>query len=124
MSGNVARYGLWAVKILLGLAFLASSMAKFLSVEMLVYEFGLIGLGQWFRYVTGIVELAGAILIFVPRLQAIGGLVLGGTMVGALIAHVTVLGPPFWPAVLLGALALLVVIAHRRDIPLIGRRLP
>src|SRR5262245_61371384 len=46
-----------------------------------------IGLGQWFRYFTGIVQLLGAFLIFVPRTARIGGAMLACTMAGAVFVH-------------------------------------
>ena len=33
----------------------------------MVALFTAVGFGQWFRYVTGILELTGAVLIMVPR---------------------------------------------------------
>jgi hypothetical protein len=37
--------------------------------DMMVQEFDVIGLGQWLRYLTGILELAGAITLLrvLPR---------------------------------------------------------
>jgi hypothetical protein len=40
--------------------------------------FDKIGLGQWFRYVTGSLEVVGALLLLVPRTSAIGGLAARG----------------------------------------------
>jgi hypothetical protein len=45
--------GLWLVRGLLALAFAGAGGAKLYGVPMLVEEFQHIGLGQWFRYVTG-----------------------------------------------------------------------
>ena len=37
-----------------------------------------IGLGQWFRVATGVVEVTGAVALLVPGLASIGALWLGG----------------------------------------------
>lgn len=88
----MGRYALMAVKALLTLAFAGAGIAKLMGVQMMVDEFELIGLGQWFRYATGIIELGSAILLWVPGMAAYGAGLLVCTMVGALIAHATVLG--------------------------------
>ena len=42
-----------------------------------------IGVGQWFRYVTGIIEVTGAALLVVPLLSRASSLLLGGVMIVA-----------------------------------------
>ena len=37
-----------------------------------VSSFDKIGIGQWFRYVTGVIEIASAILLLIPRLTPVG----------------------------------------------------
>jgi len=58
-----------------------------------VDQFATIGLGQWFRYLTGTLELAGAIGLLIPRLVGPAAIGLAGVMVGAVITHLTVLPP-------------------------------
>lgn len=113
MSNSVKRYGLLAIKIALALAFLAAGITKLIGAEMMVQTFAAIGLGQWFRYVTGVIEVAGAVLLFVPGWQARGAGLLVCTMVGAVIAHLVVLGPSAVPALVLGVLAAVVLYSHR-----------
>jgi uncharacterized membrane protein YphA (DoxX/SURF4 family) len=50
--------------------------------------FGQIGLGQWFRYFTGVVEIAGALLYVFPLTTMIGAALLGCTTLGAIAVHV------------------------------------
>src|SRR5918995_6648623 len=57
---------LWAVKIILAIAFFSAGAAKLYGVPMMVETFQTIGLGQWFRYLTGALEVIGAILILMP----------------------------------------------------------
>ena len=104
---------LWIVRGLLALAFAAAGGAKLYGVPMLVEEFQHIGLGQWFRYFTGSLELLGAVLILVPSLGAFGALLLSCVMVGATIAHLFVIGGSPVPALVLLALSAIVAYARR-----------
>jgi len=60
MSENVKKYGLLAIKAVLTLAFVAAGFAKLSGQEMMVQTFEAVGVGQWFRYVTGIIEVGAA----------------------------------------------------------------
>jgi uncharacterized membrane protein YphA (DoxX/SURF4 family) len=113
MTSTPARWALLALRGLLTAAFLAAGLAKLAGVEMMVGTFDQIGWGQWFRYVTGIIEVGGAVLLWVPGLQAIAAAALLCTMVGAVIAHLTILGPSAVPAIILGLLAAVTLWADR-----------
>lgn len=83
---------------------------------MMVEAFEQIELGQWFRYLTGALELIGAIAILIPAVAAFGGALLAVIMVGATLTHLFVLpGSPI-PAIVLFVLSALVVLAHRDQI--------
>jgi putative oxidoreductase len=43
---------------------------------MMVETFDKIGIGQWFRYVTGGIEVASAVLLLSPRLTPVGAALL------------------------------------------------
>jgi len=73
-----------------------------MGVEMMVQTFDLVGIGQWFRDVTGNIEIGSAILLWVPGLQAPGAAALLSTMIGAAIAHLTVLPRPAFAAIVPG----------------------
>lgn len=95
---NVAA---WSLQVLLAIVFLAAGGAKLAGIPMMVQVYDLIGVGQWFRIVTGIVEVAGAIALLVPGYAAFAALWLACTMVGAILAHLTVLPTPAAPAAVL-----------------------
>ncbi|UPJ49204.1 DoxX family protein [Bradyrhizobium sp. 200] len=107
---------LWVVRGLLALVFMAAGGAKLYGVPMLVEEFQHIGLGQWFRYVTGGLEIMGAILLLLPRKAALGALLLICIMIGAVITHLFVIGGSAVPAIVLLALNAVVAYAERRRI--------
>ena len=59
-----------------------------------VQTFATIGVGQWFRYVTGIVELVGGLLFLFPAATAAGAAMLIATMCGAMAVHIFVFKHP------------------------------
>ena len=92
----------WAFQILAATQFFLTGLDKLSDAPVMVQLFGAVGFGQWFRYVTGIIEVVSAVLLLVPRVAAIGAALLAMTMIGALIAHFTVLPfPPVKPIILL-----------------------
>ena len=113
MSRNVQKYSLLVIKVLLTFAFLAAGLAKLSGAEMMVQTFEAVGLGQWFRYVTGLIEIGGAALLWLRGRQVFGAGLLLCTMIGAVLAHLFIIGPSAIPALVLGALAAIVVFAHR-----------
>jgi uncharacterized membrane protein YphA (DoxX/SURF4 family) len=101
MEGRV----LLVIRVLLTVAFLAAGLAKLAGAAMMVATFETIGWGQWFRYLTGLIEVGAAVLLWVPGLRSLAALALVCTMIGAVIAHLAVLGPSPLPAAVLGVLA-------------------
>ena len=92
----------WLLSAMLALIFVLAGGMKLMSQPNMVREFVQVGLGQWFRYFTGILEVAGAIAILIPPASRWGAVALASVMSGAIVAHFTVLhSPPFLPAVLL-----------------------
>ena len=77
------RVGAWALQIVVAAAFLAAGGAKLAGVPLMIQIFDQIGVGQWLRIVTGVVEIVGAFALVYPGMTAIGGLWLGFTMVCA-----------------------------------------
>jgi putative oxidoreductase len=113
---STRRIGAWALQGILAAAFLAAGAAKLAGVPFMVDLFAQIGLGQWFRVVTGVVEIAGAVALLIPGLASIGGLWLGFTMVGAVATHLFVLHTSPVPAIVLGVLNALVVYLRREEL--------
>jgi uncharacterized membrane protein YphA (DoxX/SURF4 family) len=116
------RIGLWSLKALLAAVFLAAGGAKLAGVPMMVENFEHLGLGQWFRYVTGALEVIGAVVILLPAFAAFGGALLAAIMVGATLAHLFAIPGPALPAIVLFALSALVVFAHRDQVESLADR--
>ncbi len=109
-------YAIWALQVLLALAFFAAATAKLLGVPMMVQTFELIGFGQWLRYFTAAVEIIGGIGMLVPGLAGPAGLWLGVTMACATAAHLLVLPTPAGGAIVLMVLDLIVAWVRRSQI--------
>ena len=110
------RIGAWTLQGIIAAAFLAAGFAKLAGVPYMVELFGQIGLGQWFRVVTGVVEVTGAVALLIPSVASIGALWLGGTMVGAVATHLFVLHTSPVPAIVLGLLNEVVVYLRRDEL--------
>jgi|SRR6266516_456289 len=97
---------IWTLQVGSAAMFLFAGTLKVAGVPMMVQMFGSIGLGQWFRYVTGGLEIISAILLLVPSLAFFGAIALAVTMVGAILTHLFIIGgSPAVPIVLLATTA-------------------
>jgi putative oxidoreductase len=103
----------WGIRIVLALAFGAAGLAKLAGVAQMVQVFEAIGAGQWFRYVTGVIEVVGAVLLLVPPTGFFGGLLLTATMGGAVLTHLALIGGSPVPALVLGLLSAFVAWRQR-----------
>lgn len=121
--GRAVNIGLWVLQVLLAAFFVFASVPKLLGDPMAVQMFDLIGFGQWFRYLTGAVELLGAIGLLIPRLCGLAAFGLALVMVGAVLAQIFPLGTPVvaLSPLVLGLVLLLVAWARRGTIPFLAR---
>ena len=111
---RVAVVALWGLQVVLAGMFLLAGGSKLAGAAAMVALFDAIGVGQWFRYVTGAIEVVSAVALLVPALAAFGAVALGATMTGAVAMHLFVIGgSPVVPALLL--FGSVVVAWARRD---------
>src|SRR5688500_8409255 len=110
---RIGLIALWGLQVGLAALFLFAGGSKLTGAPAMVALFDAIGVGQWFRYVTGFIEVVSAVALLVPSFAPFGALLLVSTMVGAIATHLFIVGgSPAMPALLmLGLLA--VVWAHR-----------
>jgi len=106
--GRVALVALWLTQIALAAMFLFVGVLKLSGVAAMVAMFDTIGIGQWFRYVTGSIEVVSAVALLVPSWAAFGALLLIPTMAGAVFTHLFIVGGSAVPAtvLLIGSLAI------------------
>jgi uncharacterized membrane protein YphA (DoxX/SURF4 family) len=89
--GSERAIAIWVLRVFLGLVFLGIGVAKLIGVWQLVQFFVAIGWGQWFRFATGLLDIAGAVLLFVPRSTFYGALLLVCTVGSATLICLTIL---------------------------------
>lgn len=114
MKSRALEIGSWTLRVLLAAVFAFAAYRKFTGHPIPVATFQGLGLGQWFRYLTGVLELAGAVGLLIPaiHLWAAAGLAL--VMVGAAATHLFFVGGSAVLAfVLLGALVVVLAIGMR-----------
>jgi uncharacterized membrane protein YphA (DoxX/SURF4 family) len=92
----------WVLRGGVGICFLFIGWGKFPGGTEWVDMFRQIGLGQWFRYFTGVVEALGGLLVLIPRSATAGFALLAVTMAGAALAHIFALGHPFHAVIPVG----------------------
>ena len=81
-------------ELLLAAVFLLVGGAKLIGRQDMIALFRDIGVGQWFRYLTGTLEVTGAALIIIPFLSAASAIILGGVMIVATLIELFVLHRP------------------------------
>jgi putative oxidoreductase len=91
-TGRIINVGLWVLQIGAAGMFLMAAFGKLTSDPQMVGMFDAIGIGQWFRYLTGSLEVLGAILLVIPRLSGLGAWLLVGVMLGAVATHLFIIG--------------------------------
>jgi uncharacterized membrane protein YphA (DoxX/SURF4 family) len=81
----------WILAVLLAAVFLFAGGVKLLGSRAMVQEFTQIGAGQWLRYVTGVLEVSGAIGVLIPKYRFWAALQLAAVMAGATAVNIFVL---------------------------------
>ena len=105
---------LWVAQVALALMFLMAGGSKLAGAPAMVTLFDALGVGQWFRYVTGVIEVLSGLALLIPAVAVFGALLLIPTMIGAIIVNLFVVpASPVAPIVLL--LLAAVVAWARRD---------
>src|SRR5258708_9994222 len=99
--GRAALIALWLTQVALALMFLMAGGSKLAGVPAMVSLFDAIGVGQWFRYLTGVIEVTSGIALLVPSAAIFGALLLIPTMLGAVAANLFLGQSPAAPLVLL-----------------------
>jgi putative oxidoreductase len=100
-TAKIVNMGLWILQIAAAGMFLMVGFFKLSGDPQLVGLFAAIGLGQWLRYLTGTLEVAGAVLLLIPRTSGLGALLLAGVMTGAVTTHLFIVGGSPLPAIVL-----------------------
>jgi uncharacterized membrane protein YphA (DoxX/SURF4 family) len=116
--GRASLIALWVTQVALALMFLMAGGSKLAGAPQMVSLFGALGLGQWFRYVTGAVEVTAGIALLIPSAAIFGALLLIPTMLCATLVNLFVVPASPVPTIVLLLLAAVVAWARRRQLRL------
>ncbi len=78
---------LWAVTVLLAVFFTMMGLPKLLGLGGWAGRFANWGYPSSFVILVGVAELAGAVMVLIPRLATLGGALLAVMMLGAAATH-------------------------------------
>ncbi|WP_026931448.1 DoxX family protein [Glycomyces tenuis] len=107
--GRALNITLWILQGVLGAFFvIASAAPKLFGQSDAVEGFEVLGAGDWFRILIGVLELAGGIGLVVPRLSGLAAIGLGLLMIGAAYTNAFIVDG-YWPVAT--PLILLVIVA-------------
>jgi uncharacterized membrane protein YphA (DoxX/SURF4 family) len=84
--------GTWLVSLFLANVFFRAGVDKFSSDSGWARAFAVWGYPDWFRILIGVLEVAAAALVLLPRMAPIGALLIIAVMLGGLGTH-AVFGP-------------------------------
>ncbi len=83
---------IWIVKLVAVIILVQTLYFKFSGAEESIYIFSTLGVEPVGRIGSGIIELIASILILIPRTTLLGALIGLGTMAGAILSHIFILG--------------------------------
>lgn len=83
---------IWVLRLLVAIILLQTLYFKFSGAPESIYIFETLGIEPYGRIGSGIVELIASIFILIPRTTLLGAIIGLGTMMGAILSHVTKLG--------------------------------
>ncbi|MEQ1765521.1 MAG: DoxX family protein [Pyrinomonadaceae bacterium] len=121
----------WICRIVVAIILFQTLFFKFTGAEESKYIFSTL-MGPEFeaygRIGSGVVELIAAILLLLPKTAWIGATLALGTISGAIMSHLTMLGIVvkddggllFMLAVTVFVLSGIVLLIHRRELPVLG----
>lgn len=122
----------WILRITAAVILTQTLFFKFTAAPESVYIFDKVGLGATGRIGSGVAELIAAILLLIPSTVWLGAALALGVMGGAIMSHLTVLGIVvmndhgllFGLALTVALCSTVLLVIHRRSIPIIGKLLP
>ncbi len=89
MKNNVFT---WIIKLTAVVILVQTLYFKFTGAEESIYIFSTLGAEPFGRIGSGVVESIASILILIPRTTLLGALMGLGTMAGAIVSHLFILG--------------------------------
>jgi hypothetical protein len=126
----------WILRLAVAAILFQTLFFKFTGASESVYIFSKLGAEPWGRIGSGVIEGITVILLLIPSTVTIGAILSLGVASGAIASHLTKLGIVvinsdgssdggflFILALIVFAGSLIILVLHRAEIPLVGRRL-
>lgn len=119
----------WVLQLVVAGILLQTLFFKFTGAEESVYIFTKVGAEPWGRIGSGVIELIASVLLLVPATVPLGAILTMGTMAGALVSHLAILGIAVQGdgGLLFGLAATafigsaIILFVRRAQIPVVGR---
>jgi putative oxidoreductase len=113
-TGKVRAVFTWVLRGVIGLIFLVVGVEKLTGTMGTVPFFDAIGWGQWLRYASGVVDTAGALLVFIPRFTSPGAFMITCSVgLGTFLCFTKEVFNPAFPLVMTLLAAALVWLGRR-----------
>ena len=119
--GRAANIGLWTLQVLTAAVFVFAAIPKITADPMAVAGFAMMGIGPAGMVTIGLLELAGAIAMFIPRLTGLAALCQVALMIGAVTTTLVYVDPAMavLPAVVLAVVAVIAYGRRRSTVELV-----
>ncbi len=113
------------LQVLLAAVLLNAGIGKYAGDPGPVETFDQVGLGQWFRYFIGTIEIASGVGLLIAPVAGVAALAAGSVLIGAVAMEAFVLtdGNPIVPGVLVVLLAVVAWHHRARTMTLLTRAL-
>ncbi|QIP87026.1 DoxX family protein [Streptomyces sp. Tu 2975] len=121
--GRRTHLAVRTLQMVLALFFaIASAAPKLVGHSSAAEGFDRIGYGDWYMYLVGGLEMAGAVALVIPILSGISALALMGLMIGAFVTQLTVFDGEnaLTPVVFFVLLAVVAVVRRRHNAELVA----
>lgn len=117
-KAKIKNIGAWILQVLLGLEFLIAGQAKFTSSDIWNSSFEKWGYPDGFAQLIGVLELLGAVLLFIPKLASHAAMFLAIIMLSAGITHFANGENGIGPLIIMGFLIWLWYLRKEKAVPL------
>jgi uncharacterized membrane protein YphA (DoxX/SURF4 family) len=119
--GRAANIALWTLQVLTAAVFVFAAIPKITADPMAVAGFAMMGIGPTGMLTIGLLELAGAIALFIPRLTGLAALCQVALMIGAVTTTLVYMDPAMavMPAIVLVVVAVIAYARRRSTVELI-----
>ena len=112
-SSRATTIALWILRVLMAGLFLFAGFAKLSGQPQMVESFSLLPVGQWFRYVVGLMEIVGGVAVLVPSVSGLGAVLLLVVDLGAFFAQVLFLHEDWIHTIVIGTILVALIYLQR-----------